>query len=379
MKGPSRLDTSQLAFWWWSVDRTMLLILAMLTTIGMVLLLAAGPAAASRLGIDNSFHFPLRQVAFLVPAAAVMIGVSMLSALSARRLGVLVFVGAILLMLVVLIFAPEINGAKRWLPFGSFSLQPSELFKPGFVVAAAWMLAEGRKDPSFPGVYIAMGLYVLGAGLLVMQPDFGQAALLTAVWMVMFFISGWNVLWLVGLGAGATGMIAGGYFFSSHIADRINGFLDPSAESNYQVNKAVEAIAHGGLQGNFGSTSTVKLDLPDAHTDFIFAVAGEHYGFVFCLLIIALFGLFVVRAFSAAAASKSVFVQCAVSGLAALIGLQAFINMAVSLRALPAKGMTLPFVSYGGSSLIAGALTVGLLLALTRRAAPVRRRREIMP
>ncbi|MEO0400553.1 MAG: putative peptidoglycan glycosyltransferase FtsW [Pseudomonadota bacterium] len=380
LSGPSRLDTSSLAHWWWSVDRTMLAIVVALMAIGVVLLLAAGPAAAERISsVRDSFHFPLRQAVFLVPTIAAVIGVSMLTPLQARRLGAVAFAGAGVLMVGVLFFAPEINGARRWFPVGSFSLQPSEFFKPGFIIAAAWMLSEARRRPAFPGVAIAMGLFAAGAGLLVLQPDYGQAALLTAVWMVMFFVSGWNLAWLVAIGTAATGVLAGGYFFSSHLADRVKGFLDPTSEANYQVNKSVEAIAHGGLTGATGDPAIVKLDLPDAHTDFIFAVAGEHYGFFFCLLIIALYGAFVLRAFAMAARSKSVFIQCAVSGLGVLVGLQAFINMAVALRALPAKGMTLPFISYGGSSLMATGLAVGLLLALTRRTGPACTRREIMP
>ncbi|MEM6413105.1 MAG: putative peptidoglycan glycosyltransferase FtsW [Pseudomonadota bacterium] len=379
-RGPSRLDTSSLAHWWWSVDTPMILIIAALMAIGMVLLMAAGPSAAARIsGGMNSFHFPLRQAMFIIPALAVIVGVSMMSPLQARRLGSLAFLGAGVSLIGVLLFAPEINGAHRWFVIGSFMLQPSEFFKPGFIVVAAWMLSETRRRPQFPGVFIAMALFIFGVGLLALQPDFGQACLLTAIWMVMFFVSGWNLAWLLTIGTGAAGLLAGGYYFSDHLAARIQGFLDPASEANYQVNKSIEAIAHGGLMGNAGDPANVKLQLPDAHTDFIFAVAGEHYGFFFCLLVIGLYAAFMLRAFYMAARSKSVFVQCAVSGLGVLIGLQAFINMAVALRALPAKGMTLPFISYGGSSLLAVALSAGLLLAFTRQAGPGRTRREIMP
>lgn len=379
MNGPDRLDTSRLAQWWITIDRTMLAVVLLLLCVGGVLLFAAGPATAARLGISNSFHFSIRQFIFLVPALVAIFGVSMLSPLSARRLGSFMLIGAFVMMLFVLLFAPEINGSRRWIPIGGFSLQPSEMFKPGFVIVAAWMLAEGKRDPTFPGVQIAMGLYLAGVSLLVMQPDYGQAALLTAVWMVMFFIAGWSTVWLIGLGGLAAGIMTFGYFFSPHLARRINGFFDPTSEDNYQVNKAVQAISEGGLTGTPMSRATVKMQLPDAHSDFIFAVAGEQYGFFFCLFIIALFLVLVMRAFSRAAASSSVFVQCAASGLGAMIGLQAFVNMGVSLRALPAKGMTLPFISYGGSSLLMTALTVGLLLALTRRTTTARRRRDVMP
>lgn len=382
---PSRLDRSALAGWWWSVDRVTLGLVAAIAAIGFVLVLAAGPGAAARLGIEASFYFPLRQVLFLVPAAAVLIGASMMTPLQARRAGALIFAGALGACVLALIAAPEINGAKRWLPLGGFALQPSELLKPGFIVVAAWMIAEGARDPKFPGAPIAMGLFAASLALLVAQPDYGQAALLTAVWMVMFFIAGWSVIWLAGLAASGVAVLGLGYFFSAHVADRVDGFFAADCsthdgfQAHYQVCMASDAIATGGLAGRNLEGGEVKLLLPDSHADFIFAVAGEQYGFFFCLLIIALYAAFTARAFTKAAAQTSVFAQCAACGLAAAIGLQAFINMAVSLRALPAKGMTLPFVSYGGSSLIASALTVGLILALTRRRPPARRRREIMP
>ena len=227
MKTLSRLDRSPLAQWWWSIDRVSLMLLGGIVLIGFVMLLAAGPSAATRLRIPSEFHFPLRQMLFLGPALIVMIAVSMLSPLQARRVGVFVFAGALLLMATALLAGPEINGAKRWLTFGSFSLQPSEFLKPGFIVAAAWMLAEGARNPSFPGAVIAMALYFLCAGLMVAQPDFGQAALITAIWMVMFFIAGWSWLWIVGIGGVGIGSIMAGYAFSPHLARRIDGFLNP--------------------------------------------------------------------------------------------------------------------------------------------------------
>ncbi|MEO1013814.1 MAG: putative peptidoglycan glycosyltransferase FtsW [Pseudomonadota bacterium] len=378
MKGPNRLDASALAHWWRSVDRMLLLAFAALMAIGMILLLAAGPATAARLGIANAFHFPMRQAAFVPLAAALAIGVSMLSQLNARRLGAIAFAAGLGAMALLPLIAGEVNGARRWISLGGFTLQPSEVMKSGFVVVAAWMLSEKRRNPAFPGVAIAMALYVVAVALLVAQPDYGQAALLTAVWMVMFFISGCNLFWIAAMGGGAIGILAFGYVFSDHIAARIIAFLDPSADGNYQVRQSVEAIATGGLTGVGDGAGLVKTRLPDAHADYIFAVAGEQYGFFFCLIIIALFAAFVVRAFMNAARADSAFGQCAVAGLGALIGLQAFVNMGVALRALPAKGMTLPFISYGGSSLLAAALAVGLLLAFTRRPKRVRHRREIM-
>lgn len=379
MRAISRLDDSPAARWWWSVDHVSLIILSALLTIGVVLVFAAGPGAAARLGIEDTFHFPMRQLFFVPPAIAVMLGVSILTPLQARRLGAALFAASFILLLAALLFAPEINGARRWLPLGPLSFQPSEILKPGFVIVAAWMLAEGARNPRFPGAAIATGLYALCLAMLAMQPDYGQAALLTAIWIAMFFVSGGAIFWLVVAAAIAIAGFVGGYYFSPHLAKRIDGFLNPEAGDNYQIDKALEAIANGGIGPRAADATAVKFSLPDAHTDFIFAVAAEEFGVIVCLIILGLFAAFVLRSYAKAGALKSVFAQCAVCGLAALVGLQSFINIGVNLRALPAKGMTLPFISYGGSSLIAAALTVGLILSLTRRQDRAARRKELMP
>jgi len=374
----SRTDNSIIGRWWWSVDRPSLALLAIIILIGAVVLMAAGPSAAARLHISNEFHFSLRQFLFLAPALFLIFGVSFLSPLQARRLGVIVFVAAIVLMIFVLLTGSEVNGAKRWLYLGPASLQPSEFAKPGFIIAAAWMLAEGARDKTFPGGILAMGLYGIFALLLLLQPDFGQWALVTGVWAAMFFIAGWSWLWIILLAIVGAGALTAGYFLSPHVAARIDGFLNPSSSETYQVDKGLEAFANGAMFGR-GDAPPVKGSLPDAHTDFIFAVAGEEFGFVLCLLIIALFAIYVARTMTIASSLRSVFAQCAVAGLAAMIGFQAIINIGVSLRALPAKGMTLPFISYGGSSLLATGLAVGLIIALTRRHHGVWRRKDIMP
>lgn len=379
MKGLSRLDESPMARWWWSVDHASLGILAALMTIGVVLLFAAGPGAASRLGIDDSFHFPMRQLYFLAPAAAVIFLASALTPLQARRLGAVLFAGSLIALLAALLFAPEINGSKRWFPLGPLSFQPSEVLKPGFVIVVAWMLAEGARNPRFPGAAIAFGLFAVCVSLLALQPDYGQAGLLTMVFMGMYFVSGGGLALLSVAAAAAAGLFTAGYFLSPHLAARIDGFLNPAAGENYQIDKALEAIANGGVIGRAQSAAPVKFSLPDAHADFIFAVAAEEYGMLFCAVIIALFAAFVVRAFVKAGALKGVFAQTAVCGLSALIGFQCLINIGVNLRALPAKGMTLPFISYGGSSLIAAGLTVGLILALTRRQSLAGERKDVMP
>lgn len=375
----SRLDDNGVARWWWSVDHVSLFILAALMMFGVVLLFAAGPGAAARFGIDDSLHFPIRQLEFIGPAMAIILGASMLTPLQARRLGSVIFAGAFVLLFVAVLFAPEINGAKRWVSLGFMSLQPSELLKPGFVIFAAWMLAEGTRNPAFPGAAIATGFYFICAVMLALQPDYGQAALLTGVWMAMFFVSGGALVWLILVAAiGLLGLV-GGYFFSPHIAKRIDGFLSPESGDAYQVDKSLEAIANGGVLPRAADSASVKMSLPDSHTDFIFAVAAEELGLLLALVIVALFAALVIRSFVKAGALKSVFARSAACGLAALIGLQSVINIGVNLRALPAKGMTLPFVSYGGSSLMAASLTVGLMLALTRRQVHAARRKDVMP
>lgn len=363
--------------WWWSVDKWLIYCVGALLLIGIVLCFAASPATAVRLGIANNFHFIERQLLFLGPAVAMLAGVSLLPPLYARRFGTMVFAGALCLIILALVAAPPINGAHRWLPLGSFALQPSEFAKTGFVIVAAWLLAEGARDRRFPGGLIAMGCYGILSFMLLMQPDYGQWALVTAVWAMMFFIAGWSWMWIFVLGGVAVSAGSLGYMYAPHVARRIDQFLNPASGDTYQVDKAMEALSGGGAFGN--PDTGVKYQLPDAHTDFIFAVAGEEFGFFLCLVIVLIYGCFVFRAFKLAATKSSIFIQCAVCGLAAQIGFQAIVNIGVSLRMLPAKGMTLPFISYGGSSLLATALTVGLIIALTRKQSPATRRKEIMP
>jgi cell division protein FtsW len=356
--------------WWSELDQPLLALTGGLILIGLVLCTAAGPVAAARIGIANPMHFFERQAVFLVPALVVMLTISALPPLAARRLGVLLAGGALLGMVLALVAGPEIKGAHRWLDLGAFSLQPSEFFKPGFCVAAAWLLAEGARDARFPGGMASLGLYALGSGVLLLQPDYGQWVLLTATWGVIFFIAGWSWGWIAGLGAAASSALGLGYLTAPHVRSRIDRFLNPESGDTYQTDKAIEAIRAGGAMGHDASgLDGVKASLPDAHTDFVFAVAGEEFGFLLCALIIALYAGILARAFKFAAETRSVFLRCAVCGLAASLTLQAMVNIGVNLSVLPAKGMTLPFVSYGGSSLVATGCAMGLLLAFTRRQA----------
>ena len=367
--------------WWWSIDRWSVYAFGALILIGCVLSFAAGPAAAARLGIDNPYHFVQRQFLFLIPALTVLFVATWAGPLQVKRIGVVVFLAALVLMGAAQVFGPEINGAHRWLSFGSFSLQPSEFAKPGFVIAAGWLIAEGARDKTVPGGLIAFAFYTVLAALLLMQPDYGQWGLVTMVWAVMFFIAGWSIFWLVGLAIAGIGAVTAGYFYAPHVASRIDRFLNPASGDTYQVDKARDALTGGGMFGHdfAGRADGVKEQLPDAHTDFIFSVAGEEFGFLLCAIIIGLYGFIVLRAFYLASSQRSIFIQCAVCGLASIIGFQAMINIGVNLQLIPAKGMTLPFISYGGSSLLATGLTVGFILALTRKRPESWKRREVMP
>lgn len=362
----SRANRSAIAEWWWTVDRLTVVAILALIAVGVVLTLAASPAVANRLSL-NAFHFVYRQAVFLVPAIIIIFGVSLLKARQVRRLAALVFFGGLALMVGTLLIGPEIKGATRWLSIGRFSLQPSEFVKPAFVVLAAWMFAEGARTKGVPGMALAFALYGAFVSLLVLQPDFGQASLVTLVFGGLLFMVGISWLWIIGLGALGIGGAVAAYQLVPHVASRVDRFMDPASGDTYQIDRAMEAVRAGGLLGQGPGEGVVKRILPDAHTDFIFAVAAEEFGVLAGIVIIGLFSFIVIRTLMRALEETDLFVQLAVSGLTLLIGTQALINLAVNLNLMPAKGMTLPFISYGGSSLLALALATGMLLALTRR------------
>ncbi len=366
MIGFARTDTSVLAKWWWTIDRWTLAAIAVLVAFGILLTLAASPAVAERIGQD-SYYFVKRQMIYLVPSLIVVIGLSMLDTKGVRRTGIMLFAAALILMLATLAVGVEIKGARRWLNFGGFSLQPSELVKPAFAVVVAWLMATAKTAEKFPGLAISMGVYACTVILLVAQPDMGQTALVTAIFFAEFFIGGMP-LYLIAAGVGIAGAGAvTAYFTLPHFASRIDRFLDPSSGDSYQVATGLEAFMNGGLFGRGPGEGTVKEVLPDAHSDFIFAVAGEELGFFACLIIVALFAAIVLRGIARSLEAHNLFVLLAVTGLLTQFGTQAVIHMASTLNLMPTKGMTLPFISYGGSSLLGIAVTMGLVLALTRR------------
>ena len=363
----ARTDRSALAEWWWSVDRWTLAALLALVGFGSLLVMAASPAVAERINTD-SLHFVKRYFLVLPLAAATLFVVSLQTPRTVRRIAVVVFLVSLLLVAFTFVGGVEIKGARRWINFPGFALQPSEFVKPSFAVVAAWMFSEQRLNPRFPGNVIAIGLFLLVVGMLVKEPDLGMAAVVAAVWFTQFFLAGLRLYWVVaGVGCGALAL-AGAYFSFSHVALRINQFFDRGdGGDGYQVNRSMEAFVHGGLWGQGPGEGTVKASLPDAHADFVFAVAGEELGLVACLVIVALFAFIVLRGFARMLQEHNFFVVLAATGLFVQFGLQAVINMASTLHLMPTKGMTLPFISYGGSSMLALGLGMGMALALTRR------------
>ena len=362
----SRTDTSILSDWWWTVDRWMLMSLALLIGFGIVMTFGASPAIAEKLGLD-SFHFVRRQLLFLALSLVCLFGVSLLPPRQVRRLGVILFLVCLLLLVLTWLFGPEAKGARRWLRIGSFTLQASEFMKPAFIIVSAWMFSEARKSPGFPGWKISIGLYLLVVSLLVIQPDFGQTVLISVVWGAMFFMAGLPMVWVGAFVAFGLSGIVMAYLFLPHVTSRIDRFLNPESGDTFQVDMAMNAFKSGGLFGRGPGEGAVKKILPDAHTDFIFAVTGEEFGIIICAAIVLLFAVIVIRGMVNLMKERDLFVFLAVSGLLIQLGLQAFINLGVNLAVLPSKGMTLPFISYGGSSLLALSIGMGMVLALTRR------------
>jgi cell division protein FtsW len=364
----SRADTSVLGRWWWTIDRWTLAALMTLIAFGYVMMLAASPAVAERIGASSRHMFFIKQVLYLAMAAALMVAVSLLSVKGVRRFALLGFAAALVLTAATLVVGVEIKGARRWLPIPGLSLQPSEFLKPFFAVVAGWLIAEGKLPGSKVwGASIAVVLFLVVAAILKGQPDIGMLLVVCAVFFAQFFVAGMN-LFLVGAvgGIGIAGAV-GAYMIFPHVQSRVHRFLDPSSGDSYQVSVALEAFANGGLLGRGPGEGRVKNVLPDAHADFVFAVAGEEFGMVLCLVILALFAFIVVRGLMRLLGETDLFVMLAGTGLLTQFGLQAFVNMASTLHLIPTKGMTLPFVSYGGSSVLAIAIGMGMLLALTRR------------
>jgi cell division protein FtsW len=362
----SRSDRGVFARWWFTVDRPLLSAVLLLMAIGVLISMAASPPVAARIGL-NTFHFFKFQLAFLLPAVVLLISVSLLEPRQARRAAFLMLGISLALMIAALFWGPEIKGAHRWINFGPIGLQPSELAKPSFVVIAAWFLAEHTKRPDMPGQIIAYLIFAIFVGLLVVQPDFGQTALVVLTFGAMLLIYGIPWILVLGLaGLCASGVLAA-YALVPHVTSRIDRFLNPDKGDTFQVDTATAAFHNGGLLGAGPGGGEAKQILPDAHTDFTFAVVGEEFGLIACIGLMLLFAFVVMRILQRAKIEPDPFPALALSGLGIVFGLQAVINMGVNVSLLPAKGMTLPLISYGGSSLIGVAFAMGMVLAFSRR------------
>ncbi|MGK6312123.1 putative lipid II flippase FtsW [Neorhizobium sp. DT-125] len=360
----SRADRGPLADWFWTIDRFFLAAFVLLMGIGFMLSFAASPAVAERIGLD-SFHFVERHAFFILPSLAVMVGLSFLTPRQVRRTAIVLLVISVAMMVLALFFGVEVKGSRRWLGVGSFSIQPSEFMKPAFVVVCAWLFAEHARQPEIPGNLFAIILFGIVAALLVAQPDFGQTILTSVVWGGMFFMAGMPWLWIFLLGGVGAGGIVAAYYMLPHVTARFDKFLTGEGD-RFQIETAHEAILQGGWFGQGPGEGIVKRILPDSHTDFIFSVAAEEFGIIFCMALVAIFAFVVLRGLNHAFKERNDFNRFAVAGLVLQIGMQSLINIGVNLELMPAKGMTLPLISYGGSSMIAICVTAGFILALTR-------------
>ncbi len=352
--------------WWRTIDRWSMCCILILFGIGLMLGLASSPPLAAKNGL-GAFHYVSRQAVYGFMAMSAMVAISMMTPQMVRRIAVLGFGAAFLALALLPVFGTDFGkGAVRWYSLGFAALQPSEFLKPVFVVTAAWMLAAGQQIGGPPGRFYSFALTVIICTFLAMQPDFGQASLILFAWGVMYFVGGAPMTLLISIACMV--IVAGTFAYSNseHFARRIDGFLSPEVDPNTQLGYATNAIREGGFFGVGVGEGQVKWSLPDAHTDFIIAVAAEEYGLICVLLIIALYAVIVVRSLTRLMKERDPFIRLAGTGLTCAFGIQAFINMGVAVRILPAKGMTLPFVSYGGSSLIAGGIALGMLFALTR-------------
>ena len=363
----ARNDQSRFGLWWWTTDHILLGAVAVLMLLGVLLSFASSPAAAARMNLGDPFHFAVRQCVFSALGAVILISVSMLSPRGIKRAAFFIYLAAIGVMAALPFMGHNAKGATRWLEFGGFSLQPSEFMKPALIVLVGWMFSEGQKGEGVPGVSIAFALYGLAVTLLLVQPDVGQTILITIAFGAAFFIAGVPMRWIAGLFAVAAAGGVAVYFTFDHVSSRVHKFLTPEKADTRQIDRAQEAIAAGGLLGRGPGEGVMKRHVPDLHTDFIYSVAAEEYGLFFSLMLIALFTLLVTRGLYKAMKLSDSFEQIAAAGLFVLVGQQAFINVAVNLNLIPTKGMTLPFISYGGSSMLAMGLTLGMALALTRR------------
>lgn len=362
----SRKSHNILSNWWWTVDKTLLGLVSGLMVLGIFLTFSASPSVAHRVGF-GSYHYIYRQCFYVPIAFAIMIFLSMQNLKFIRRFASIGYILALILTVMTIFWGEEVKGAHRWIRILGFSLQPSEFIKPTFAIVAAWLFDAQRQYSEIPGTWLSTGLFFITAGLLLAEPDIGMTFVVSAIWFFQLFLNGLPFIWIIG--AGVLGIVSAVvlYFTFPHFHTRIQQFITSENELSYQVQKAFDAFQSGHLLGRGPGEGVAKLSIPDAHTDFIFAVAAEEFGFIICALIIGVFATIVIRSMLISMKDRNFFIILSSAGLAASFGLQGIINMASSLHLMPTKGMTLPFVSYGGSSVIASAIGIGMLLAITRK------------
>lgn len=368
MVSVSRADDSIVGRWWWSVDRWTLAALLILISVGALLSFSASPAVARSSGL-GLFSLAQKHLFFLPLAAGLMVAISMFTIRQVRIFSFLLLFGTIGILLILPLIGNEFNGSTRWLSVGGISLQPSEFVKPAFAVTAAWLISQQKTEPGSMASIVVFSLYGLLLVLLFAQPDLGQSLLISAIFFVQLFLAGLSLIWIATIIAFGCAIVALAYFSLGHVQSRINMFFSGEMEANYQVAKSLKSFMNGGLFGKGPGEGEIKSSLPDAHSDFVFAVLGEEFGLIACFFVLGVIAFVLLQGVVRALSSRSLFIMLAMTGLLTQFGLQAFVNMATSLNMMPTKGMTLPFISYGGSSMMAIGIAMGLLLALGRRGA----------
>ena len=362
-----RSDSSWFTEWRRTLDWGLVAGIALLAGIGLLMSLAVGPSAAARIGYADSYHFIYRQTAHAAIGLVLMLAVSALDRKWARRFAILSFLAAVFLMGVIALIGHEVNGAQSWLRYGSLSMQPSEVVKPGLVVLSAWLLSQRDRYPAGPWTIVSFFFFALTLVLFLLQPDVGGAALLSGAFLTVFFVSGLPKRWLIGMAAGGAGLSVLLYNLLPNVKRRVDMIFNPSSQvDTFQIDRAEDAIQRGGLFGTGPGEGLIKMQIPEAHTDFIFAVIAEEFGLVAVIAVLAIYGLIAIRGFRAASRIEDGFARTAAAGLFALFAIQAAINIGVNLAIVPPTGLTLPFISYGGSAMVGMGLTLGLALALVR-------------
>lgn len=363
----SRSDSSWFTEWRRTLDWGLVAGILLLAGIGLLMSLAVGPTAAAKIGSEDPYHYLYRQGVHACVGIGLLLAVSVLERKWARRLGVLVFALALLLMAAILGFGHEVNGAQSWFRFSAFSVQPSEMVKPGLIVLCAWLLAQRQRSPAAPWAIVSFIFFAVTLGLFLLQPDVGGAVLVSAAFLVTFFVSGLPKRWIIGFAAGGAALALLLYNVLANVRRRVDMIFNPSSNADtFQIDMAGAAISRGGLFGTGPGEGLVKTQIPEAHTDFIFSVIAEEFGLVAIVAVMAIYGLICIRGFRAAARIEDGFARTAAAGLFALFAIQAAINIGVNLSVIPPTGLPLPFISYGGSAMAGMGLTLGLALALVR-------------